>query len=94
MKLQMRYVVEIKVAVSGTKKLGGGMNNMNNTVKVKRKAWKQWNSGGSKEEYLKAKRAAKTAVYFAKKDAQTEQFASINNNSDKNRIFKMAKRLK
>ena len=90
MKLQMRYVVEIKVAVSGTKKLGGGMNSMNNTVKVKRKAWKQWNSGGSKEEYLKAKRAAKTAVYFAKKDAQTEQFAD----SDKNRIFKMAKRLK
>ena len=35
-----------------------------------------------------------TAVYFAKRDAQTKEFASINNNSDKNRIFKMAKRLK
>ena len=41
-------------------------------------------------EYLKAKKAAKTDLYFAKRDAQTEQFASINNNSDKNCIFKMA----
>ena len=44
--------------------------------------------------YLKAKKAAKTVVSFAKRDAQTEQFASINNNNDKNVIFKMAKRLK
>ena len=33
---------------------------------------------------MKAKKAAKTAVYFVKKDAQTEQFAGINNNCDKN----------
>ena len=72
MKLQMRYVVGIKVAVSGRKKLGFGMNNMNNAVKVKRKTWKQWNSGDSKEEYLKAKKTAKTAVYFAMEGAQTE----------------------
>ena len=52
---------------------------VDNAVKVKWKAWKQWKSGGSKEEYLKAKRAAK-----AKKVTQTNQFASINNNSDKN----------
>ena len=36
--------------------------------------------------------------YFAKSEAKTEQLkdrtASINNNSDKNHIFKMAKRLK
>ena len=29
-----------------------------------------------------------------KRDAQTEQFASINDNSDKNRLYKMTKRLK
>ena len=53
-----------------------------------------WKNGGTKEEYLKAKKNAKTAVYFAKRGAYTDQFASINNYSDKNRIFKMAKRLK
>ena len=60
---------------------------VNNVIKEKRKAWKQWKSGGCKEDYLMAKRAAKTAVYIAKRDAQTEQFASINNNSDKNRSW-------
>ena len=69
-------------------------NEVDNVIKEKRKTWKLWKNGGSKEEYLKTKKAAKTAVYYAKKDAQTEQFSSINNNSDKNRIFKMAKRLK
>ena len=48
----------------------------------------------SKEDYHRAKRAAKSAVYIAKCDAQTEQFGSINNNSNKNRIFKLAKKLK
>ena len=67
---------------------------VDNVVKVKRKAWKQQEKGGYKEEHLKAKRAAKPAVYFAQKDAQVEHFASINNNSDKNPIFKMTKMLK
>ena len=31
--------------------------------------WKRWKNRGSKDEYLKAKKAAKTAVYFAKRDA-------------------------
>ena len=67
---------------------------VDNAVKVKQKARKQWESGGSKEEYLKDKRDAKAALYFVKKDAQAKQFASINNSSDKNQIFKMTKRLK
>ena len=37
---------------------------------------------------MKAKKAAKTAVYFVKRDAQTEQFAGINNNCDKNNCDK------
>ena len=67
---------------------------MDNAVEERQKTWKQRKNGGTKEEYLKAKKAVKTAVYFAKRDAETEQFASINNESDKNRIFKMTKRLK
>ena len=43
---------------------------------------------------MKAKRPAKAAAYFVKKGALTERFVSINNNSDKNQIFKMAKSLK
>ena len=67
---------------------------MNNAVKVKQKVWKQWKSGGSKEAYMKAKRPAKAAAYFVNKGALTEWFVSINNNSDKNQIFKIAKSLK
>ena len=63
---------------------------VNHVICEKRKAWKLWKSGGSKEVYLQAK----SAVYIAKRDAQTEKFGSINNNRDKNRIFKLAKKLK
>ena len=61
---------------------------------MKWKTWEQWKSGDSKKKYLKVKRATKAALYFAKKDAQAEQFLSINNNSDQNLTFKMAERLK
>ena len=63
-------------------------------IKEKRKAWMEWKRGGCKEDYLRVKRAAKAAVYIAKRDAQTEQFGCINDNSDKTRIFKLAKKLK
>ena len=43
---------------------------------------------------MKAKRPAKAAAYFVNKGALTEWFVSINNNSDKNQIFKIAKSLK
>ena len=36
---------------------------------MKWKTWEQWKSGDSKKKYLKVKRATKTALYFAKKDA-------------------------
>ena len=67
---------------------------VSNVINEKRKAWKCWKSGGPKADYIAAKRAAKLAVYTAKRDAQSEQFSSINDNSDKNRIFKLAKNLK
>ena len=52
-------------------------NEADNAVNEKGNAWKQWKNGGTKEEHLKAQKAAKTALYFAERDAQTEQFASI-----------------
>ena len=48
---------------------------VNDAVKRKRKLWKEWKKGGSKEEYLQAKRAAKHAVYTAKKEAEMRKFA-------------------
>ena len=42
---------------------------VNNVVNEKKKAWKLWKNVESKEEYLKAKKKDKTAVYIAKQDA-------------------------
>ena len=42
-------------------------------------------SNGKMED--RKKRAARTAVYIAKWDAQAEEFDAINSNDDKNRIF-------
>ena len=58
--------------------------NVDNAVKEKRKAWKQWKNGGTKKNIWKPKMLLKH-LYVAKWDAQTKQFASTNN---------MAKRLK
>ena len=54
---------------------------VSDAVNEKRKTWKLLENGGSKEEYLKAKKKTKTAIYIAKRDL--EQFTRINNNSDK-----------
>ena len=43
---------------------------------------------------MEAKKKVKTAVYIPKQDSQLEQFARINNNKGKNKIFKLLKRLK
>ena len=56
--------------------------------------WEQWKKGGAKEEYLKTKKSAKTVVYFENGETQTEQFVSINSNSDVSYIFKMVESLK
>ena len=93
LKQQMRYMDEYKVAVNCTKKLGGGTE-----LWILQLKWNKELGNSGKVEVLmksiwKPKKAAKVAVYFAKQ-YQAEQFASINKNSDKNRIFKIAKRLK
>ena len=64
-------------------------------VEKKRKLWKAWRKGGSKEEYLEAKRSAKRAVYAAKMKAEESKFSNVNKNTqDVFRIAKLMKRKK
>ena len=61
-------------------------------IKVKRKLWKAWKNGESKENYIRAKRAAKHAVYKAKKNAEQTKFANLKENDQ--RVFKIARQLR
>ena len=47
------------------------------TIKEKRRLWKEWQKGGDKEKYLQAKRKAKSAVYVARKRAQEDKFGDL-----------------
>ena len=53
-------------------------------ISKKRKLWKEWQKGGSKEPYLLAKRKAKQAVYHARKVAQDAKFGNLSLNDQKN----------
>ena len=44
-----------------------GDNSINEVITEKRRLWKVWKNGGSKEDYAKAKKIAKRAVFTAKK---------------------------
>ena len=63
-------------------------------IKEKRRLWKPWKMGGSKEDYLAAKKSAKRAAYNAKKVAQETRVTEINTEKDCNKIFKLAKNMK
>ena len=65
---------------------------VNSAVKTKRKLWKAWKKGGSKEEYMKAKRDAKRAVYGAKKEAEESKFRDLKGGNDN--IFRIAKQMR
>ena len=45
-------------------------------VKQKRKLWKEWRKGCSKEKYLEAKKKAKSGVNVAKRKTQEENLVS------------------
>ena len=63
-------------------------------IKEKRRLWKIWESGGSKEGYLEAKRVAKKKVYVAKKKAEEVQFANVaSDKKDRNQLFKIARQM-
>ena len=63
-------------------------------VNEKRKFWKIWQNGGSKEDYLTAKRHAKRAVYIAKKAAQDAKFGNLDRAEQKNKLFREARKMK
>ena len=60
----------------------------------KRKLWKEWQKGGSKEPYVLAKRKGKQAVYLARKAAQDAKFNDLSLNDQKNQLFKQARKMK
>ena len=63
-------------------------------VKEKRKLWKLWKKGESKEPYLVAKRKAKLEVFTAKKNASEARFLNLNDKDKLNNVFKLARKLK
>ena len=68
--------------------------NVDSAVKEKRRLWKIWKSGGSKQEYLEAKRASKRAVYEAKKLAEQERFGDVERREDhRAEVFRIARQI-
>ena len=63
-------------------------------IKEKRRLWKDWQEGGDKEQYLQAKRKAKSAIYATRKSAQEAKFGDFKSNDKKNQIFKEARMMK
>ncbi len=63
-------------------------------IKEKRRLWKEWKAGGSREQYAEAKRIAKSKVYAAKKEAEMSSFQNIMTRDDvKGEVFKIAKQI-
>ena len=67
-------------------------NSVNDAVKEKRRLWKIWKSGGSRENYVLAKKVDKQTVFAAKKKAEKEKLNDID--SDSNIIYRIAKEMK
>ena len=61
-------------------------------MKEKRRLWKIWKSGGSRENYVLAKKVAKQTVFAAKKKAEKEKLNDID--SDSNIIYRIVKQMK
>ena len=51
-------------------------------ISEKRRLWKLWKAGGSKDKYLDAKRKAHHAVYTAKRNAEKEKLASVKDSKE------------
>ena len=68
-------------------------NNVDIAVKEKRRLWKSWKQGGSKEDYLEAKRTTRRAVYDAKRTAELERSGNLLREADSAQVFKIAKQM-
>ena len=62
---------------------------VNSAIAEKRRCWKAWKQGDSKEQYLQPKRNVKRTVYTAKKTAEEKKFSDQKPGMDN--IFKIAK---
>ena len=60
-------------------------------ISEKRRLWKLWKAGESKDKYLDVKRKARHAVYTANRNAEKEKFASVKDN--KENIFRVVKQM-
>ena len=65
---------------------------VNDAVKEKRRLWKIWKYGGSKEDYVLAKKVAKQREFAAKKKAEKEKIKDIE--TDTHIIHCIAKQMK
>ena len=59
----------------------------------KRRLYKEWKEGGSRERYVEAKRGAKYEVYAAIKQAEEVSFASVTGDSEKDKVYKIARQM-
>lgn len=56
--------------------------------------WKRWKQGGSKDDYLEAKRTTKRAVYDGKSTAEIERFRYVlRREDDRAKVFKATKQM-
>ncbi len=67
-------------------------NDVTHVVREKRRLWKEWKKGGSREAYLEAKRMAKLSVYRAKKAAEDRELGDVK--SGKGNIFRVANQMR
>ena len=68
--------------------------NVAQAVEEKRRLFRLWKNGGSKRNYLEAKKAAKRAVYDARKLAEEERFGDVlRREDDRVEVFKIAKQM-
>ena len=67
-------------------------NSVDNAVNEKRRLFKIWKKGGSKEDYTLVKKIAKQTVLAAKKKAENEKFKNIENNYVT--VFRLAKQMR
>ena len=65
-------------------------NSINDIIMEKRRLRKVWENGGSKEDYAKAKKVAKCAVFTTKTKALDGKFS----NKDDVALFRVAKQIR
>ena len=65
-------------------------NSINDVITEKRRLWKVWENVGSKEDYAKAMKVAKCAVFTAKRKSLDDKFS----NKDYVALFRIAKQIR